>query len=103
MIGDLLEKISFAGENFSSRIACKVTIEAFAEGYGALSDDMAYRVLIHADAHVINWCARHPEADMSEPAQLMMREAVEMVMKAWRQEREWFKGKLLGCLFTAPK
>jgi hypothetical protein len=100
MIGDLLEKISFAGAEVTTRIACRVMIEAFATGYGVLSDDMAYRVIIHAGVHVINWCVRHPGAEMSEQVTLMMREAVELIVRAWRRERSWFQGKLLGCCFV---
>ena len=102
MIGDLLEKISMADAEVTTRIACKVMIEAFAKGYGVLSDAMAYRVIIHAGVHVINWCARHPGAEMSEQVTVMMREAVEVIVRAWRRERGWFKGKLLGCLFVTP-
>lgn len=104
MIGDLLEKASLATAdgNITIHIACKILIEAFVKGYGAKSDDTAYRVLIRAGVHVINWCARHPGADMSAEVEVMMREAVELIVKAWRRDRDWFNGNLLGCLFARP-
>jgi len=102
LIGDLLEKILLAGAEISTRIPYRVMIEAFAKGYGTLSDDMAYRVIIHAGVHVVNWCARHPDAEMGEQVAFMMREAVEVIVRAWRGERKWFEGRLLGCLFATP-
>jgi thiamine kinase-like enzyme len=102
LIGDLLENVLLAGPEISTRIPYKVMIEAFAKGYGALSDDMAYRVIVHAGVHVVNWCARHPGAEISEQVALMMREAVEVIVRAGRREREWFEGKLLGCLLATP-
>lgn len=102
MIGDLLEKASLAAAdgNITTRIACKIIIEAFVKGYGAVSDDTAYHVLIHAGVHVINWCARHPSSEMNGEVELMMRDAVKVIIKARRRERRWFNGKLLGCLLA---
>lgn len=92
MIGDLLENVSIAGAEAHTRIACKVVIEALAKGYGALSDDMSYRVIIFDGVHVMNRCGRHPGTEKSLEVDLMFQEAAEVVVRSWRRDRGYFRG-----------
>ncbi|KAJ4991645.1 hypothetical protein SVAN01_02760 [Stagonosporopsis vannaccii] len=99
MIGDLLEKSYMSDSHTSVRSHCEATITAFVKGYGNLSDEMAYRIIIHAGAHIINWCARHPGAEMRGRADELIQRAVAIVVKAWEEDQPWFDGHVLGCLF----
>lgn len=100
MIGDLLEKSYMFDSGISTRSNCEIMIQAFIKGYGAVTKNMAYRVIMHAGVHVINWCARHPDAEMRGKVEEMMRMAVEVIVRAWRQEQAGFDGGVLGCLFA---
>jgi thiamine kinase-like enzyme len=97
LIGDLLEKSYMLS---SIRSQCESMLCSFVKGYGAMSEEMGFRVLIHAGVHILNWCARHPDADLKGKVEALMQRAVEMTVRAWRQERGWFDGDVLGCLFA---
>ena len=97
MIGDLLEK----GYIFSSvNVHCKTLLDDIVKGYGGISDEMQWRVVIHAGVHMINWCARHPGADLVGKVEVLTLRAVEMIVRAWKHDREWFEEDVLGCLFA---
>lgn len=96
MIGDLLEK-SYMSDSSSAH--CEAMIRAFAQGYGHINEQMALWTVIHAGVHMINWCSRHPEAELAGKAEVLMQRAVVMIVKAWRTDRRWFEGDILSCLF----
>ena len=99
MIGDLLEKSYMSDHHYLVRANCEVVITAFAKGYGAFDDDTAYRTVIHAGTHMINWCARHPGAEMRGKVEGLMQRAVAIIVKAWEEDRAWFDNHVLACLF----
>lgn len=103
MIGDVLEKSYMFGLEEPTRSNCEAVIEAFVRGYGAVDEHMAYRIVIHAGVHMINWCARHPGAEMRGKAESLMQRAVRIIVKAWKEDRASFDGDVLGCLFGGPK
>jgi predicted urease superfamily metal-dependent hydrolase len=100
MIGDLLEKSLWSDGSPTTRAACEAMMEAFVKGYGTVSEDAVYRTIVHAGVHMMNWYARHPDTEMRGKAQAFMQTAVEVIVRAWRGEREWFDGNMLSCLFA---
>lgn len=98
MIGDLYERKHFAEADSALHI-----IESFVAGYGALSEDEAFRVAIHAGQHLICWYIRRdPEMPFTEPPE-QIRGAViigtNFIVKAWERDRAWFERSELACLF----
>lgn len=96
-IGDLLEKSYMLS---SVRSQCESMLCSFVKSYGAVSEEMGFRVVMHAGVHMINWCARHPDADLKRQVEVLLQRAVEMIARAWKQDRGWFQGDVLGCLFA---
>jgi hypothetical protein len=98
MIGDLYERKHFNGTENALWI-----IQGFVAGYGVLSDDMAFRVAIHAGVHIIGWyIRRNPSAPFKEPPE-QIREAIrvgtDFIVKGWEKNRKWFEASELRCLF----
>ena len=63
MIGDLYERKHFMNADSALWI-----IQGFVDGYGALSEDSAFRIAIHAGVHLICWyIRRNPVAPFTEP------------------------------------
>jgi hypothetical protein len=100
MIGDLYERKHFMEVNAAIWI-----LEAFIEGYGALSEEMAFRTAIHTGVQLITWVTRGPPLHM-RPAWATRERAVGIVnlgitfiLKAWGKDREWFESSVLVGLF----
>lgn len=99
MIGDLYERKHFT-KNADSALWI---IQGFVDGYGALSEDSAFRIAIHAGVHLICWSIRrNPVASSTEPwgqIQDAIRIGTDFVVKAWGRDRTWFEQSELACLF----
>jgi hypothetical protein len=98
MVGDLYERKHFSGAYAAIRI-----IQGFAAGYGALSDDEAFRVAIHVGQHLICWYIRRdPKAPFTEPLEQIegaIRIGTDFIVKGWEKDRKWFEDSDLACLF----
>lgn len=98
MIGDLYERKHFMNADSALWI-----IQGFVVGYGALSDDTAFRIAIHAGVHLICWSfRRNPTAPFTEPSEQIrdaIRIGIDFVVKGWERDRTWFEGSELACLF----
>lgn len=99
IIGDLLEK-SYMSRDDLTQSNCEALLESFVKGYGAMDENLAYRIVVHAGVHMINWCARHPGADLKGKAAGLMQKAVAIIVRAWRKDSTSFDGDVLGCLFS---
>ncbi|KAH8686692.1 kinase-like domain-containing protein [Ilyonectria robusta] len=75
-------------------------IEAFAGGYGSLSSDDAFRAIIHVGVHLICFGSRTPGWGTPEQGVELVETGKEVLLKAWGKDREWFKGHVLGSLFS---
>jgi thiamine kinase-like enzyme len=99
MIADLLERDHFA----KSELALPL-MKAVIEGYGTMSEHLAYRTAIHAGTHMIGWYTRrNPTAPLPAPmdvAEEFMKMAVEMVVKGWNRDISWFERSQLRSLFV---
>ncbi|KAI5860079.1 kinase-like domain-containing protein [Durotheca rogersii] len=101
MVGDLCER-----KHFQDAQAAAWAVDAFLAGYGAVADDVAFRAAIHAGVHLITWLARGPPLAM-RPAWARERAAgavklgLDMVLRGWARDREWFAGSGLAGLFSS--
>ncbi|KAK3680603.1 kinase-like domain-containing protein [Podospora appendiculata] len=102
MIGDLYERKHFKG--VKSAIPA---IQGFVDGYGGLSDDMAFRIAIHTGVHLIGWYTRRPpESPLGcplEQAAAGMKFGRDLIIKGWERDRGWFESSELACLFGSKK
>lgn len=96
LIGDLLET-----DHFAPNVNMGSLVKGFVGGYGALDDTMAFRVAIHVGVHMMNWCSRHapPQGDMLMQVENLVQKAMNIVVHACRENRKWFAGSILSCLF----
>ena len=99
-IGDLCEN-----QLLDSPQSCKGqwAIQGFIRGYGELSDELAFRTVIHAGVHFIHWCVRRSSSEWDfltqEEVTDAMKFGMDIVVKGWEKDRAWFQGTLLSPLF----
>ncbi|KAI5460017.1 kinase-like domain-containing protein [Mariannaea sp. PMI_226] len=74
-------------------------ITSFADGYGTLSAEDAFRAIIHVGVHLICFGSRTPGWGTPEQNLQLVETGKEVLLKAWAKDREWFKGHVLGSLF----
>lgn len=101
MIGDLFER-----KHFHDIDAAIWTLVAFIHGYGRLSEGMAFRTAIHAGVQLITWVTRGPPLHMrpawatQDRARDIVNTGMELILKGWDRDREWFKSSVLADLFV---
>ncbi|KAK3900275.1 kinase-like domain-containing protein [Staphylotrichum tortipilum] len=74
-------------------------IEGFAAGYGVVDDDFAFRVAMHAGAHLVVWGSSVPGWGSSEQVEQVVGVGRDIILHAWAKDRAWFEAGVLGCLF----
>jgi hypothetical protein len=95
MIGDLIEKHQLRRSDILWRAA-----ESFVEGYGPISRSMAFRVLIHSGAHLINWWVRGPKEGLSDQEiRRIVKLGRDMVCYGVKTNEQWFRDNELGFIF----
>lgn len=98
IVGDLYERTHFNQVSASSRM-----MQGFVDGYGGMGDDLAFRVTIHAGAHLVCWFIRRaPGSPFPFPDETVadaMRVGSEFMRKGWERDRAWLESSALGCLF----
>lgn len=100
MIGDLYERKHFRGVE-----GAVWAIEGFIAGYGAISEEMAFRTAIHAGVQMITWVTRGPPLHMRpawasrERAAAIVRLGMNFVLKGWEKDKEWFESSVIRGLF----
>lgn len=85
-IGDLFEKGHLHSSVRPNAIAL---VENFIAGYGSVTEDMAFRIALHAGVHMINWWSRGRKEE-SEEGRELLRKALEIVSRAWKRDKKWF-------------
>ncbi|KAI1074466.1 kinase-like domain-containing protein [Whalleya microplaca] len=101
MIGDLYER-----KHFRDTEGALWAIYAFIEGYGPLSEEMAFRVAIHTGVQLITWVTRGSPLHMRpawatlERATALLRLGTTFILKGWEKDKEWFKSSVLTNLFV---
>jgi thiamine kinase-like enzyme len=98
IIGDLYERKHFKGVNGATW-----AIQGFIDGYGPLTNEMAFRTAIHAGVHLICWYTRRPQKGPlpASPEQVtdLLKLARDFVVKGWEKDRRWFEDTSLAHLF----
>ncbi|KAL5052127.1 hypothetical protein BDW71DRAFT_202258 [Aspergillus fruticulosus] len=76
-------------------------IEGLAEGYGHqhITQEMAFRTLIHVGVHFIFWGSKILGWGSQEQVRSLVELGREIVVGAWERDRTWFDGRL-GSFFS---
>lgn len=75
-------------------------LEGFLEGYGALSDAMAFRTAIHVGVHLVCWGSRVPGWGGQREIEHVVAVGRDLIVQGWRKNRAWFEDGCLRCLFA---
>ncbi|KAI0123196.1 kinase-like domain-containing protein [Xylariales sp. AK1849] len=98
MIGDLYER-----KHFMEVESAVWAIKGFIEGYGALSDEMSFRIAIHTGVQLVTWVIRGPPLHMRaatrERVEAVVRLGQTFILKGWKKDRMWFRNSVLASLF----
>ncbi|KAJ5109182.1 Aminoglycoside phosphotransferase [Penicillium angulare] len=94
MIAELYETKLFKGVEHGLWI-----IEGFQEGYGALSDEMAFRTAIHVGVHLVCWGSRVAGWGSQDQVEDVVRVGRDLILQAWAKNKSWFEQDAMGCLF----
>lgn len=98
MIGDVYERYHFNGIGSTLWI-----IEAFVEGYGDMSEELAYRTAIHVGIQLLGWYNRRaPTTPVTgTPEQILdaVKLGTSLIVKGWEKDRAWFEDSMLAPLF----
>jgi len=99
ILADLYERNHFKG------IAASLpAMEGFVEGYGPLSEDLAYRVAIHAGVHLICWYyRRNRNAPLPYPLPVVLDALTlgrDLILKGWAKDKVWLQTTVLAPLFA---
>jgi hypothetical protein len=74
-------------------------IEGFMDGYGPLSDKMAFRTTIQVGAHLVCFGSRVAGWGSPEQVEEVVKVGRDLIVQAWKENKSWFEGHTLGCLF----
>ena len=100
IVGDLYERKIY--NNLDTAIS---TMEGVIDGYGALSDEMAFRTAIYVGVHLISWYNRRPrKGPRVVPPEVIVTGLTvgrDFMVKGWEKDRVFFQGSALASLFAA--
>jgi hypothetical protein len=100
IVGDLYERKTYG--NLDTAIS---TMEGVIDGYGALSDEMAFRTAIYVGVHLISWYNRRPrKGPKVAPPEVIVAGLTagrDFMVKGWEKDRAFFQGSVLASLFAA--
>ncbi|OTA81773.1 hypothetical protein M434DRAFT_401239 [Hypoxylon sp. CO27-5] len=75
-------------------------VQGFVDGYGAVSEDFAFRTAIQVGAHLISFGTAVPGWGTPEQVENCARTGKEIIVHAWKRDRDWFEQGDLACLFS---
>lgn len=100
IVGDLYERKIYS--NLDTAIS---TMEGVIDGYGVLSDEMAFRTAIYVGVHLISWYDRRPQKGprLAPPEVIGAGLTVgrDFMLKGWEKDRAFFLTSALASLFAA--
>ncbi|KAE9371768.1 hypothetical protein N431DRAFT_410770 [Stipitochalara longipes BDJ] len=100
IIGDLYERNIY--NNLDTAIS---TMEGVIDGYGTLSDEMAFRTAVYVGVHLISWYNRRPRKGprVASPEVIVAGLMVgrDFMVKGWEKDRAFFQSSALASLFAA--
>ncbi|KAL4926625.1 uncharacterized protein BDV17DRAFT_269181 [Aspergillus undulatus] len=65
-------------------------IQGFVEGYQDITEDMAFRILIHVGTHLVFWGSTIPDWGNQEQVREVVRVGRDLITRAWGRDRAWF-------------
>lgn len=74
-------------------------IEGFLEGYGPLSDKMAFRTAIHVGVHLVCWGSRVPGWGSQQQIEEVVKVGRNLIVQGWMENKPWFERESMICLF----
>lgn len=99
IIGDLCERKVYNAIDFGLPV-----MRGVIEGYGALNDEMGFRVAIHVGVHLIGWYNRRPQKGpwvaSPEAIKAGLSTGRDFILKGWEKDRDFFERGLLAPLFA---
>ncbi|KAI0424277.1 kinase-like domain-containing protein [Xylaria sp. FL1042] len=78
-------------------------VQGFAEGYGEVSDDFAFRTAIQIGTHLLSFGTSVQGWGTPEQVEMVARTGRDVIVHAWQKDREWFQGGDLACLFQSAQ
>ncbi|KAI9735703.1 MAG: hypothetical protein M1818_006311 [Claussenomyces sp. TS43310] len=102
-IGGILADF-YERNHFKGIAASLLAMEGFVEGYGPLSEKLAYRVAIHAGVHLICWYyRRNRNAPLPYPLPIVLDALTlgrDLILKGWAKDKVWLQTTVLASLFA---
>ncbi|KAM0523079.1 hypothetical protein ACHAPE_001571 [Trichoderma viride] len=102
MLADLYERKHFRNIDGSIPI-----IEGFIQGYGPISEELAFSAAIHAGVHLICWYYRRNRNDpLPFPLPKVLAALTlgrDFILRGWAKDKKWFEGSVLAPLFLDNK
>lgn len=99
ILADLYER-----KHFKNITASIPIMQGFMEGYGPLSDELAFSTAIHAGVHLICWYyRRNRNAPLPYPLPTVLAALTlgrDFILKGWAKDKKWFESSVLAPLFT---
>ncbi|ORY61717.1 kinase-like domain-containing protein [Pseudomassariella vexata] len=99
MLADLYER-----KHFNDVDAVIPAMHGLVQGYGRLSEEMAFRTAIHVGVHLICWYYRRDRTAPLRPPLNQVLAALtlgrDFVLKGWEKDRNWFESSVLTPLFA---
>lgn len=79
-------------------------IEGFMSGYGFVSDEFAFRTLIHVGTHLVSFGTGVAGWGDPKQCETVAETGRDIISKAWREDKAWFKqvGHLDGVFERDP-
>jgi hypothetical protein len=98
-LGDLWER-----KIFNDLDIVMPVVQGVMEGYGEVSDDMAFRAAMHAGVQLVGWYNRRPRSGalMAPPEVIIAGLTIgrDIILKAWEKDRKFFESGPLASLFS---
>ncbi|KAK3384139.1 kinase-like domain-containing protein [Lasiosphaeria ovina] len=99
LVGDLLER-----SVYDSRGTGVAAMQGVIEGYGGVSDDMAFRTAVYVGVHLVSWYSRRqlkgPRVVAPDVIAAGLAIGRNFVVKGWERDRAFFEGGALAPLFA---
>lgn len=74
-------------------------IEGFLEGYGYVNHDFTFRIAVHVGVHLVGFGTNVANWGDAEQVEKVTRTGRDIILQAWKKDRDWFKSHDMKYLF----